>query len=65
MAAISDEIPYVKADLSGSYYVDVVSQDEVSGVKALDRVLVWIELFEKWVNEEIEVDEFVVDTNKE
>jgi RsiW-degrading membrane proteinase PrsW (M82 family) len=60
LVAIADEIPYIKADLSGNYYLDVVSQHQVSGESALDNALLWITLFEKWVEGEIELNEFVI-----
>ncbi|MDR0540990.1 MAG: PrsW family intramembrane metalloprotease [Dysgonamonadaceae bacterium] len=60
LAAISNEIPYIKTDLSGQYYLDVAPQNQPSGVRAIDNALLWIGLFEKWVNEEIELNEFVI-----
>jgi RsiW-degrading membrane proteinase PrsW (M82 family) len=60
LVAIDNEIPYVKADLSGSYYLDVAPQEQPSGVLAIDNALQWIGLFEKWVNEEIELNEFII-----
>ena len=60
LASIDDAIPYVKIDLSGNYYLDVVSQNQVSGANAFENALKWIALFEKWVNEEIELNEFVI-----
>jgi RsiW-degrading membrane proteinase PrsW (M82 family) len=60
LVAISAEIPYIKADLQGNYYLDVASQEQLSGVVTIDNALRWINLFEKWVNEEMELDEFVI-----
>ena len=60
LVAISNEIPYVKIDLSGRYYLDVASQEQPSGVSAIDNSLQWIDLFEKWVNEEIELNGFII-----
>ena len=60
LAAIANEIPYIKVDLSGDYYLDIASQEHPSGISAIDNALVWINLFEKWVNEEIELNEFVI-----
>jgi RsiW-degrading membrane proteinase PrsW (M82 family) len=64
LAAISSEIPFVKADLQGNYYLDVAPQEQPSGVTAIDNALLWIQLFEKWVNEEIESDEFIIKINE-
>jgi RsiW-degrading membrane proteinase PrsW (M82 family) len=60
LIAISDEIPYVKADLSGNYYLNLAPQGQPSGVTAIDNAMRWIGLFEKWVNEEIELNEFII-----
>jgi RsiW-degrading membrane proteinase PrsW (M82 family) len=60
LVGIAAEIPYIKADLQGNYYLDVVADNKVSGVNALDNALQWISLFEKWVNEEIELNQFVI-----
>jgi hypothetical protein len=60
LVAIADDIPYIKADLSGSYYLDVAPQEQPSGLTAIDNALLWISLFEKWVNEEIELNEFII-----
>jgi len=60
LVAISNEIPYVKVDLTDSYYLDVASHEQPSGVSTIDNAMWWIRLFEKWVNEEIELSEFVI-----
>jgi len=60
LMAISADIPYVKKDLAGIYYLDVVPQNQVSGANALENGLQWTQLFEKWVNEDIELNEFVI-----
>jgi RsiW-degrading membrane proteinase PrsW (M82 family) len=60
LAGIAAEIPYIKADLQGNYYLDVVADNQISGVNALDNALRWIMLFEKWVNGEVELNQFVI-----
>jgi RsiW-degrading membrane proteinase PrsW (M82 family) len=60
LTAISNEIPYTKIDLSGNYYLDVASELQSSGANAIENALRWIYLFERWVNEEIELKEFVI-----
>ncbi|GHT23885.1 hypothetical protein AGMMS4957_16060 [Bacteroidia bacterium] len=60
LVAISNEIPYIKTDLSGQYYLDVAPQNQPSGASAIDNALLWIDMFEKWVNEEIELNEFII-----
>jgi RsiW-degrading membrane proteinase PrsW (M82 family) len=60
LVAIDSEIPYVKADLSNNYYLDVAPQEQPSGPAAIDNALRWANLFEKWVNEEIELNEFII-----
>jgi hypothetical protein len=64
LIGIANEIPYTKADLQGCYYLAVVSENQVSGVNALNNALQWISLFEKWVNEEIGLDQFVIHQNQ-
>jgi RsiW-degrading membrane proteinase PrsW (M82 family) len=60
LLAISNEIPYAKIDLSGQYYLDIAPQNRPSGVSAIDNAIVWISLFEKWVNGDIELHEFSI-----
>ncbi|MDR2823736.1 MAG: PrsW family intramembrane metalloprotease [Prevotellaceae bacterium] len=60
LVSISNEIPFVKADLQGNYYLDVAPTEQPSGLNAINNALLWIDLFEKWVNEEIELNEFVI-----
>ncbi|GAP73153.1 hypothetical protein SAMD00024442_63_7 [Candidatus Symbiothrix dinenymphae] len=60
LVAISSEIPYIKTDFSGQYYLDVAPQNQPSGVSAIDNALLWVGMFEQWVNEEIELNEFII-----
>ena len=60
LAVIANEIPYINADLSNSYYLDVSPCNPASGVKTIDNALMWIDMFEKWVNGDIELKDFVI-----
>jgi RsiW-degrading membrane proteinase PrsW (M82 family) len=60
LATIANEIPYIKTDLSGNNYLAIAPENQISGVATIDNALQWIGLFEKWVNSEIELNEFVI-----
>ncbi|MCL2073476.1 MAG: PrsW family glutamic-type intramembrane protease [Marinilabiliaceae bacterium] len=60
LVEIENSIPFVKIDMSNSYYLDLALYNPASGVKTIENVMKWIILFEKWVNEEIKIEEFVI-----
>jgi RsiW-degrading membrane proteinase PrsW (M82 family) len=60
LVVIANDIPYVKTDLASNKYLDLAPENEVSGVATIDEAIKWIGLFEKWVNGDIELNEFVI-----
>jgi len=60
LVQISGSLPYTKVDRSGSYYLDVTDQYDVSGVKTLYRALRWVGLFERWVEGDIDLSDFKI-----
>lgn len=60
LVTIANDIPYVKADLSGNKYLDVAPEHHISGAATIDNAVKWIDLFEKWVNGNIELNEFII-----
>ena len=60
LIAIVNEMPYVKTDLANNKYLATASENEVAGVVAIDNAIKWIGLFEKWVNGDIELNEFKI-----
>lgn len=60
LVAIANDMPYVKTDLAGNKYLALEPANEVSGVATIDKAINWIGLFEKWVNDDIELNEFIL-----
>ncbi len=58
LIGISGDIPHVKSDLSGNKFLSVDSENNISGANTIQNSIRWIELFEKWVDGEIEINQF-------
>ncbi len=60
LVAIANDVSYVKTDLANNKYLAVAPENDVTGVTTIDNALKWIGLFEKWVNGQIDINEFVI-----
>ncbi|NDW17351.1 protease PrsW [Dysgonomonas sp. 216] len=57
---ISGSLPYTMVDSAGCYFLNVSWKGKTSGAQTLQNAVRWISLFEKWVNGEIDIEEFKI-----
>jgi RsiW-degrading membrane proteinase PrsW (M82 family) len=60
LISISGDIPRVKTDLSGNKYLALDSENNINGASNIQNAIRWIDLFEKWVDGEIEMNQFTI-----
>lgn len=57
----TNELPYMRQDLSGNYFLDLAPYQNPTGVETINNALTWIHLFEDWSNKKIKLSDFIID----